>query len=324
MQDAQYNDRSVALSLFYYSLLGSEVGAPVVRLWGSERDLAEGTKSRKARFFNWLTRTTWLNAFQVSAKRMREFIETLNRLRPSLIVAYAQAIYELARFAEREDIEVVPQRAVVTSAGTLYPFMREKIAQVFGCKVFNLYGSREVSDIACELPGFNGLWGAPWNSFLEIVDEAGQPVPAGVEGNILVTCLTNYAMPLLRYRIGDRGVLAAEPPGHLGLQVLKHVSGRTVDVFRTRDRTLVDGEYFTHLLYHRFWVLKFQVVQKGYTHVVFKLVSANGKPAKTELEEIATGARRVMGADCRIDFDFIDELPSHPSGKHRYTISEVL
>src|SRR5216110_1243617 len=124
---------------------------------------------------------------------MREFIETLNRLRPSLIVAYAQAIYELARFAERESIEVVPQRAAVTSAGTLYPFMRDKIAQVFGCKVFNLYGSREVSDIACELPGFNGLWVAPWGNFVEIVDEAGRPVPPGTEGNIVVTCLTNYA-----------------------------------------------------------------------------------------------------------------------------------
>jgi phenylacetate-CoA ligase len=201
--------------------------------------------------------------------------------------------------------------------------MREKIAHVFGCPVYNLYGSREVSDIAWELPGSTGLWVSPWSNFLEIVDEAGQPVPAGTEGNIIVTCLTNYAMPLLRYRIGDRGALMAvgeraSRPMTAGLQVLKHVSGRSVDVFRTRDNTLIDGEYFTHLLYYRSWVSKFQVVQKSHAHIIFKLVKANGDPAKKELEEIAAGTRRVMGSDCRIDFDFLQELPAH-----RYTISEV-
>jgi phenylacetate-CoA ligase len=325
VQDAEYDDRSAALGLFYNSLLGCEVGEPVVRLWGSERDLEGGTKSRKARFFNWLTNTTWLNAFHMSPERMRGFIQTLNRLRPRLIVAYAQAAYELAQFAGRERIPVTPQRAVLTSAGTLYPFMRQKIAEVFGCDVYNLYGSREVSDIACELPGLSGLWVAPWGNFVEIVDEAGRPMPAGTEGNIVVTCLTNYAMPLLRYWIGDRGALLPDDamPDHPGTQVLRHVSGRNVDVFRTRDQTLVDGEFFTHLLYFRSWVSKFQVVQKTHDHILFKVVRVNGDPARSELDDIAAKTRLVMGGDCQVDFEFANDLPPHPSGKYRYTISEV-
>jgi phenylacetate-CoA ligase len=325
VQDAEYDDRSAAIAMFYKTLLGCEVGEPVVRLWGSERDLEGGTKSRKARFFNWLTNTTWLNAFLMSPERMREFIQTLNRLRPRLIVAYAQAAYELARFAERERIWVAPQRAVLTSAGTLYPFMREKIATMFGCEVYNLYGSREVSDIGCELPGLEGLWVAPWGNFVEIVDDAGRPVPRGAEGSIVVTCLTNYAMPLLRYAIGDRGALLPDDTAanHPGTQILKHVSGRTVDVFRTSDKTLIDGEYFTHLLYFRPWIWKFQVVQKTHAHIVFKVVRTNGEPARKELDEIATKARLVMGTDCRIDFEFVGELPPQSSGKYRYTISEV-
>jgi phenylacetate-CoA ligase len=259
----------------------------------------------------------------MAPERMREFIQTLNQLRPRLILAYAQAAYELAQFAEREGICVAPQRAVLTSAGTLYPFMRDKIAKVFGCEVYNLYGSREVSDIACEQPGLNGLWVAPWGNYVEIVDDAGQPVPPGTEGNIVVTCLMNYAMPLLRYSIGDRGALLAESPHCPGPQVLKHVSGRNVDVFRTREQTLVDGEYFTHLLYFRPWVWKFQVVQKTHDHILFKVVRANGEPARSELEEITTKTRLVMGGDCRIDFEFADDLSPHPSGKFRYTISEV-
>jgi phenylacetate-coenzyme A ligase PaaK-like adenylate-forming protein len=325
VQDAEYEERSAAIALFYNSLLGCEAGEPVVRLWGSERDVERGTKSRKTRFFNWLTNTIWLNAFRMSPYCMREFIHTLNRLRPRLIVAYAQAAYELARFAEQKRITVAPQRAVLTSAGTLYPFMRKKIAAVFGCEVYNLYGSREVSDIACELPGLNGLWVAPWANFVEIVDDAGRPLQPGTEGNIIVTCLTNYAMPLVRYAIGDRGTLFPDDTAvaHPGTQVLKHVSGRTVDMFRTSDQTLIDGEYFTHLLYFRPWVWKFQVVQKAHAHVLFKVVRVNGEPPRSELEEIAAKARLAMGTDCRIDFEFVEELSPHPSGKYRYTISEV-
>src|SRR5207248_2944541 len=101
------------------------------------------------------------------------------------------------------------------------------------------------------------------------------------------------------------------------------ISGRSVDAFRKRDQTLVDGEYFTHLLYFRSWIGKFQVVQKSYEHIVFRLMRLNGEPPRTELQEIAAGARRVLGADCRVDFELVDQLPPHRSGKHRYTISEV-
>ena len=323
VQDDEYRDASAAIRWLSHHQLGCELGQAHVRLWGSERDLASGTRSRKARLFTWLTNTTWMNAFQMSPVKMKGFIEHLNRERPRLIVAYAGAAYELARFAEREQIQAESQRAILTSAGTLYPFMREQISRVFGCKVYNLYGSREVSDIAWELPGLKGLWAPPWANFIEIVDEHGTPVPAGTEGNILITCLTNYAMPLIRYSIGDRGALLPADAATRGIQVLSHVSGRIVDVFRRKDATLVDGEYFTHLLYFRPWVWKFQVVQKSHEHVLFKVISANGRPPKKELDEIAARSRLAMGQECKVDFEFVEELPPLPSGKFRYTISEV-
>jgi phenylacetate-CoA ligase len=260
----------------------------------------------------------WLTQYQLGCE-----VGQTHHHRPRLIIAYAQAIYELAQFVEQEQIRVVPQRAVLTSAGTLYEFMREKIGRVFGCEVYNLYGSREVSDVAWELPGSSGLWAPPWANFIEIVDEKGAPAPEGTGGNILITCLTNYAMPLVRYSIGDRGALLPRSETAGGVQILSHVAGRNVDVFRRNDRTLVDGEYFTHLLYFRTWVRKFQVVQKSTEHVVFKVVSTNGKPPKEDLDEITNRCRLAMGADCRVDFEFVEELPALPSGKFRYTISEV-
>jgi len=80
------------------------------------------------------------------------------------------------------------------------------------------------------------------------------------------------------------------------VQVLKQVTGRNVDVFRTRDQTLVDGEYFTHLLYFRPWIWKFQVVQTSYDHILFKIISANGKPPTNELNDIAAPVAAGYGS----------------------------
>src|SRR2546423_859628 len=114
IQDDEYRDASAALRWLSQQQLGCAVGEPHVRLWGSERDLECGTKSRKARFFNWLTNTAWVNAFAMSPQTMRNFITVLNRKPPRLMVAYAQAAYEVARFAEREQISIKPQHAIMT------------------------------------------------------------------------------------------------------------------------------------------------------------------------------------------------------------------
>lgn len=320
IQDWEYNDRSTAISLLYSYLVGREIGEPEVYLWGSERDVFQGTMGWKANFFNFLSNSTYMNAFQMTPQRMREFIQLLNTKLPKLIIAYAQAIYELAKFTEDEQISVVPQKAIITSAGTLYPWMREKIETVFQCNVFNRYGSREVSNIACEQPGHEGLWVAPWGNYVEIVDDDNNPVPAGIEGNILITSLTNFAMPLIRYKIGDRGTLSPECGAG---QILQQVSGRNVDMFKTQDGTLIDGEYFTHLLYFKDWVQKFQFIQKSYSEIFIKIIKSNLDYQPEELDDIVAKCKILMGENCAVTFEFVNDIPPSISGKYRYTISEV-
>jgi phenylacetate-CoA ligase len=322
IQDKEYRSLSAAVTMLYSHLIGREEGEPVVLVWGSERDILQASVGLKAKLWRFVLNTNMINAFRMTEDRMRECLSLLNRRPPKVIIAYAQSLYELACFAERAKIVVVPQNAVITSAGTLYEFMRETITKVFQCPVYNRYGSREVGDIACERPGLKGLWVAPWGNYVEVVDHGGASLPSGVEGDLIITCLTNFAMPLLRYQIGDRGVLAQHRL--LGGQVLERVSGRNVDTFKLRDGTLVDGEYFTHLMYFRDWVRKFQVVQKEYDTVVFKVeLNQPLEPSKTELIEIARGTRAVMGDLCHVNFEFPREIPPARSGKFRFTISEV-
>lgn len=321
IQDREYHNHSTAISLLYsYLAAGREIGEPEVRLWGSERDIFEGSIGWKAKCSNFLSNTTYLNAFRMNQEQMKNFINLLNTKTSELIVAYVQAIYELAKFAEEQQIDIVPQKAIITSAGTLYDWMRKKIETVFQCKVFNRYGSREVGDIACERPGYEGLWVAPWGNYIEIVDDENNPVPAGVEGNILVTSLTNFAMPLIRYKIGDRGSLSSE---YKSGQILKRVSGRNVDVFKTQDGTLIDGEYFTHLMYFKDWIHKFQIIQNSYLDIDISIVKSSLNYEQDDIDDIVSKCKIVMGENCKIAFKFVNEIPPSASGKYRYTISKV-
>ena len=324
IQDREFQDRQMAIQLLSFRWAGRKLGEPALHIWGSVRDILQGSERWQMRILNRLSNDRYRNAFRMTPPTMRSVLQQINDQKPKLIVAYVQALYELARFAEREQIPVAAQKAIVTSAGTLYPAMRATIESVFGCPVYNRYGSREGGDIASECEQHAGLHVFPFGNYVEIVDEDGAVVPPGVEGNIVVTNLNNYAMPLIRYAIGDRGAMA---PAHTcacgrGGQILARVSGRSVDVFLKRDGTHVDGVYFFHMLRSRDWVRKFQIVQADYERVVFR-VALQSDSVPHELEEIRRETRLVMGPDCAVDFEFVEDIAPSSSGKFRFTISEV-
>jgi phenylacetate-CoA ligase len=324
IQDSVYDAQTEAVAQLHLHLVGRDFGQPQVLLWGSERDILQGGQGLSAHIRAMVSNTTTFNAFMMTPRIMLDSLDRLNRRPPRLILAYAQAAYEVAVFAERQGIAVRPQQAIMTSADTLYPFMRETIERVFGCRVFNRYGSREVGQIACEVPDGEGLWVDPWTMYVEVLGEDGGSVSEGGEGEIVVTVLTNFAMPLIRYRIGDRGALAPAGTGWQGdvAQVLSRVVGRTGDGFRLPDGTWIDGGYFMALLLSRDWVSAFQWVQKDHACVVVRVVRNAPTPAGAE-DEIAQGVRAVMGESCRVEFEYCEEITPSASGKYRYVISEV-
>lgn len=323
IQDRQYHRHLAALTDIHYLWLNHRPGDRMVMLWGSERDILGGKATWRERVFSFLYNQTVLNAFLMTPARMGQFVDIINHVRPTLLLAYAQAAYEFAGFIEEQKLEIRPPGAIMTSAGTLHDFMRERIEQVFRCPVANRYGSREISDIASQCREGGHLHVSATGCYVEIVDEAGRPLPPGTEGNIVVTGLANLAMPLVRYFIGDRGSLSTDQVcvcGRRG-QMLDRVTGRTVDAFRRADGTLIDGEYFTHLLYFRSWVRKFQIVQKKCDHIAYSIVGE--EPPQTELDELTEKTRAVMGSSCQVTFGFVPEIREGASGKYRYTISEV-
>jgi phenylacetate-CoA ligase len=332
IQDRTYAEWSRTIKGLFDEWTGYQAGLGLIFLWGSERDLLVGQELLRHRVGRWLRSELWQNAFQMDAQRMRTYLAQLNTFRPTQIRAYVEAIYELARFAEREGISIQPPGGIVTAAGTLFDPMRETIERVFRAPVYNNYGSREVGSIACECSHRRGLHIAIPTHYLEILRPDGSLAAPGEVGEVVVTSLSNYAMPLIRYRIGDVAAMAEEGCGcGRGWPCLREVVGRTADVFRRADGGIIVPQYLIGLIHgivDTSWIRKYQVIQEQLDLVRLLVVSPQsserGDPAnQAAITELGRILRLALGEECQVRVEFVDEIPPTASGKYRYTISQV-
>ncbi len=323
IQDKDYYEWTVANKLYYKkSFGGQEIGEKELRLWGSERDILYGKEKLSIRIKMYLYNRKELNSFKMSKDDMKRFVKVWNRYKPRWVEAYAQSAFEFARFIKKNRIKIYSPKGILTSAGTLYPDMKETIKEVFRCNVFNRYGSREVGDMACSCSKDEGLHLSIWNHYVEILNDKLEPCKSGEIGKIYVTTLNNYSMPLIRYNIGDIGEPSDKRFCSCGRKIplIKSVRGRDVNLFKTKKGDLIDGEFFTHLFYLQPWVTKFQVVQEDYEKIKIRVI---GIENKKEMKRIEEAIKKVMGSKCEITWKFVKEIKPLKSGKFLYTISEI-
>lgn len=329
VQDREYQEWNRAVTATFDRWLGYEAGLPQVRLWGSERDVTAQTGTIKGRVGRWLRNETWLSTFRMSPERMRDYVETINRVKPVQIVGYVEGLNELSRLIEREGLSVHAPTSVVTSAETLYRSARERISRVFRAPVINRYGNCEMGPVASENTRHEGLIVSAPTHYVEILRPDGQPAPPGEIGEIVITLLTNFSMPLIRYRVGDLG--AWQPPTQPHSPCwpgLLEVFGRTSDVLIADDGTRIHSNSLLFIFDPLDFVARFQIVQETTKKVVVSMVLANSvsdpkRRFSGELDSIVDAFRRALGPDCEIVFDFVDEIPQTASGKFRHVISKV-
>ena len=309
-------------------LAGYRIGDKLTLLWGSEKDIFARTKSLPLRLFNrTIRRTQFLNSFRMSENDMYDYVNKINRFKPRTILAYVQSIYELSGFIKEKDLEIHSPHSIIVSAGTLFPDFRETIEEVFRCKVYNRYGSREVGCIAMECECHRGLHIHTLNQYIEVLSDDDAAVDAGKEGRIIITNLTNRVMPLIRFEIGDIGALSLEECDcSRTTPLLQSVLGRTVNVFKTRKGDKIDGEFFTHLFYGADFVRKFQFHQTEYERIEVLIESSADDLLEQEKDffsDMTKKIRLVMGDECKVEYTVCDCIEPSPSGKFIYTISDL-
>jgi phenylacetate-CoA ligase len=327
MQDNYYVKWYGASNNYYYQdMLG--INANNVKkafLWGSPQDLFKGSIGFKNKMKNWFSNILFLNSFKMTENDMKSYIESINSYKPDLIRGYAGSLYELANFSEKHSLPIHTPKRLVCSAETLTSDMRTKIETVFGTKLYDFYGSRETASIAGECKdGLIHIFS--FNNYLEILDNNNNSTIEGHEGRVIITTLHNYSMPLIRYELGD--VAVPGPPrcscGNF-LPSLKKISGRLEEQFIKKDGSIVIGYFFVHLLgvlQNKGFLKKFQVIQEDYDQIKIRTI-VNKELPESEKNEIEQKIRVTMGQDCKILWEFVDEIPKTSSGKYLYTQSLV-
>jgi phenylacetate-CoA ligase len=251
-----------------------------------------------------------ISVLQPAERIARELVA----FRPTVIYALPSALLEVARELGPGTLR---PRLVFTSGELLLPGTRASLGVAFGCPVLDVYGSSETKEIAFEcLAGSRHLNADVVH--VEVIDERGAAVPAGREGQLLITALVNHAMPLLRYRSGDRGSLIAGPCAcGLPLPRLGLVSGREVDLIELPGGVRLSPYVLTCGLEQIDGLGRYQIVQAEIDEL---RVRARAEPwaSKNALERsIVEALRQLTRGRARIRVEFADSFPTGPTGKFR-------
>lgn len=300
---------------------GWRLGEKSAYLWGADRDVNSLRGSRERLVLRFIYRRMLFNAFRMGEQEMTAFAATMAKDAPSLIVAYANAAYNFAQFLQRKGIDTIRPKGIVCSAETLTPPKRKLIEEVFGCKVLNRYGSREVGLMASECECQQGLHVNAAGVLLELLPMPG--TPADAPHRVIVTDLQNHVMPFIRYDTGDTSLPPAGTcPCGRGLPLIGAVTGRTSDFIVHPDGRFIHGEYFSHAFYGVPGVVQFQIVQPSIDTLQIKIKTNESFSSPTK-ERIRAKLSEVLGGSVRIEISTVDciEIPS--SGKYRFAISHV-
>ena len=314
--DGDSNDRRTAAWHRGYGWAGAELGTRQLYLWGIPLTSESSLQRLKRRCYDrWLYRRRMLNSFELSETTVDTFFDALQRFRPQTVVAYTNPLYAFARMLERRGLQPHTPRSIVVGAEKLHPFQRTLIERVFAAPVFETYGSREFMLIASECDRHAGLHITSEHLLVEILDDEGQPVPPGHEGNVVITDLFNYGMPFIRYANGDRAVASDRlcPCGR-SLPLLQKIVGRKLDVIETIDGRHIPGEFFPHLIKDYPGIDRFQVVQRQRDELRLHLVTNNLWQGWEEAEL----TRRIggyLGPAMRLVVQPVCDIPYTRAGK---------
>jgi phenylacetate-CoA ligase len=297
-----------------YSWAGAILGEPVLYLWGAPTGTPSQQKRAQLALYRRMRGQYVINTFTQAPGFWDDVLDQAQALQPQAIVAYASNIEPFCRAAMRRVRRISSLRSVLAAAEPVHPELYNVVREALGVPLFNTYGSREFMSIAVECPTHNGLHVNSENVLLENIDDG-----SGAR-ELLVTDLHNYAMPFIRYRIGDCASIDTTPCDcGRGLLRISKVDGRVVDLLRGANGRVVPGELIPHIMKDVPEVIEFQAQQTAPDTLVLRLIFCD-ELSTTSRDFISSEVRKAFGDAVQIQIERVSEIPKRPSGKRRIVI----
>jgi len=239
-----------------------------------------------------------------------------------ILIGFPTAISAIAQYCHEQgdrskNFSII---GVATTAEPLLDSQRDIIESVFGCDCLSRYSTEELGVLANECSTFKKHHINTASYKVEILDlNEDKPAKEGEVGRIVVTDLFSYAMPLIRYEIGDLGILGKECSCGLKGPIIESLHGRTVEsVYSTQGKKVLPY-FIDEVMKDCPNVIQYQFIQEGRKNYRFKVCKVEG--TEVEEERIINGIQKWMGKDAIVKIEFVDDIQKLKSGKRPYVIN---
>lgn len=246
------------------------------------------------------------SSYHLAPQNLPDYVAVLEKYEPDFIHGYPSSLYVLARHG----VGAYRPRAVFTASETLSDFQRVAIERAFGAKVFNWYGNTEMACNIVECAAGDLHYRTDYG-LLELLDD----------GTMICTGLNNRAMPLVRYRVGDRATAKTGTCScGCAFPLIERIEGRVEDYVRTPDGRFIGR--LDHLFKDAHHVREAQIVQMKLDELVLRVVRSAGYSADDE-KIILAEARQRLGNSIRVRFEYVDAIERTAAGKFRFIVSQL-
>jgi len=283
--------------------------------------------SKLERASNWGAATAGLvqtgpaisNAINLDAA---EILTWLDAERPGYFFTHPSLLHTLARLSIRDGIRLEGLTEARTLAESISPDLRDLCREAWNVPLTDVYSSTDAGYMALQCPEHTHYHVQSEGVLLEVLDAQGKPCGPGAIGRVVVTTLQNFAMPLIRYEIGDYAEVGPPCPCGRGLPVLNRILGRVRNMIVTPEGKTFWPAFGPLRLSEILPIRQFQFIQRTRTLIEGRFVVDRPLDAAQE----ALLRERVLSkipAGIELTVTYCDRIERSASGKFEDYISEV-
>jgi phenylacetate-CoA ligase len=254
----------------------------------------------------------------------KEIVSKLWHSHPDVVGGFPGVLWRCAEIVANDHRLAIRPRFVVVGGEVLTPLMRHQISEAFSSPVFELYSSHEFNLIAWECMETGELHTCDDSVIVEILTD-GRPATAGERGEMVGTALHSFAMPFIRYRLGDIVTKGSEmctcgaPYSTIG-----KIQGRMIDHFPLPGGRVIHPYDIVVKIVREAspWIRQYQLTQEREDRIVLQVVpSSNTSPQR--IAQLTQSVTALLGRDVTFHVMLVPEIHLEPSGKFRVSRSLV-
>ncbi|MGF1592344.1 MAG: phenylacetate--CoA ligase family protein [Kiloniellaceae bacterium] len=254
--------------------------------------------------------------------RTEEQAEWLQRVRPDYLLTYPSALRDLLLYCRDAGIVLPRLREVRTLSELLPAETRRLCREVWGLGIVDMYSTQEAGYLALQCPVEEHYHLQSEVTLVEVLNAAGEACRPGEVGEVVVTSLINFAMPMIRYAVGDLAEVGEPCACGRGLPVLKRILGRVRDML-----VYPDGRRAWPLLGDMFYteipeIRQFQMVQHAVDDIEIKVVAERPLTAAEE-DRLRGWLHHRSGHAFPVRITYHREIPRSAGGKFQDFRSEM-